>query len=51
MSNQYNESAVNDAIKNSKRFGSPISKKEARLIHALLKGHGKDTGDNEKESK
>jgi len=47
MSNQYNESAVTKAIENSK---SPISKKEARLIHALLKGHGKDTGDIEKES-
>ena len=47
MANQYNKSAVTKAIENHK---SPISKKEARLIHALLKGHGKDTGDNEKES-
>ena len=47
MKTQYNESAVTKAIENHK---SPISKKEARLIHALLKGHGKDNSDNEKES-
>jgi hypothetical protein len=46
MKTQYNKSAVNKAIENSK---SPISKKESRLIHALLIGHGKDTVDNEKE--
>lgn len=48
MKTQYNESAVTKAIENSK---SPISKNETRLIHALLKGHEKATGDNEKETK
>ena len=48
MKTQYNKSAVTKAIENSK---SPISKKESRLIHALLKGHEKDTSENEKESK
>jgi hypothetical protein len=31
----YNKEAVDQAIKTSRQ---PISKKEARLIHALLKG-------------
>ena len=48
MSNQYNESAVTKAIELSK---TAISKNESRLIHAILKGHGKDNSDNEKESK
>jgi hypothetical protein len=37
MSN-YNETAVNRAIKASRQ---PIGKKEAKLIHALLRGHDK----------
>jgi len=32
----YNKDAVDKAIKTSKQ---PISKKEAKLIHALLKGY------------
>lgn len=32
----YNKDAVNDAIANSRK---PVSKKEAKLIHSLLKGH------------
>ena len=37
----YNETAVNRAIKASRQ---PISKKEAKLIHALLRGHDKPEG-------
>jgi len=36
MLNKYNPNAVNKAIKSSAK---PIPKKEAKLIHALLKGH------------
>lgn len=32
----YNKDAVDKAIKTSSK---PISKKEAKLIHAILKGH------------
>jgi hypothetical protein len=35
MTHKYNEIAVNQAIKASRQ---PIGKREARLIHALLKG-------------
>ena len=38
MTTKYNEIAVNQAIKASRK---PIGKKEARLIHALLRGHNK----------
>ena len=39
MSNvKYNPKAVEQAIKTSRQ---PISKKEAKLIHKLLKGHSK----------
>lgn len=34
----YNKAAVNKAIATS---GKPVSAKEAKLIHALLKGHSK----------
>lgn len=34
----YNAQAVNKAIKQSRK---PIKAKEAKLIHALLKGHSK----------
>jgi len=39
MSN-YNAEAVNKAIASSNRAGRKISKREAKLIHALLKGRG-----------
>lgn len=35
---KYNEAAVNQAIKTSRQ---KIGKREARLIHALLRGHDK----------
>jgi len=34
----YNREAVNNAIKSSGRHGKKIGKKEAGLIHRLLKG-------------
>ena len=34
---KYNYDSVNKAIKSNAK---PIPKKEAKLIHALLKGHG-----------
>lgn len=34
----YNKKSVDDAIKSSNRYGKKISGKEAKLIHALLKG-------------
>jgi len=37
--NTYNKEAVEKAIKTSRK---PINKKEAKLIHALLKGRRKD---------
>lgn len=40
MSN-YNAEAVQKAIEASNRRGPKISKKEAKLIHALLKGRTK----------
>lgn len=36
MTPKYNEAAVNQAIKASRK---PIGKKESGLIHALLRGH------------
>jgi len=39
MNPKYNETAVNQAIKASRK---PIGKNEARLIHALLKGRSKE---------
>jgi hypothetical protein len=40
MSHRYNREAVDDAIvaHNRRPRGGRISRKEARLIHALLKG-------------
>ncbi|HEY0329780.1 MAG TPA: hypothetical protein VGC77_11850 [Rhodopseudomonas sp.] len=35
---RYNPVAVNQAIEASNRAGRKISTKEARMIHALLKG-------------
>ena len=35
---RYNAAAVNDAIRSSNRSGRKISGKEARAIHAILKG-------------
>jgi hypothetical protein len=42
MSNRYNADAVQQQIdrENSRRGKGYISKREARLIHALLKGRG-----------
>lgn len=37
----YNADSVNKAIKNASRFQGKISKKGAKLIHALLKGNGR----------
>lgn len=42
MNHEYNEAAVNQAIKASRQ---PIGKREARLIHALLRGRN-----NQKET-
>ena len=36
---RYNQEAVNKAISSSRK---PIGRKEARLIHALLKGRQKE---------
>jgi hypothetical protein len=41
MPHKYSKEAVNAAIAQSNRAGRKISKKEARLIHALLKGRQK----------
>ena len=41
MTHKYSEQAVERAIKASRQ---PIGKKEARLIHALLRGHSKPEG-------
>ena len=41
MSGRYDAIAVNKAIEASNRAGRRISGKEAKLIHALLKGRGK----------
>jgi len=38
MMSNYNQEAVEKAIKTSR---TPIGSKEAKLIHALLKGHSK----------
>jgi hypothetical protein len=38
--NSYNPKAVDDAIASSNRAGRKIGKREAKLIHALLKGRG-----------
>lgn len=38
MANRYNADAVNNAIASSNRAGRRIGGKEARMIHALLKG-------------
>jgi hypothetical protein len=40
MSSRYSPAAVDAAIASSNRHGPKISKREARLIHALLKGRG-----------
>jgi hypothetical protein len=37
---QYNAKAVEEAIAASTRRGEKVSKSEAQLIHALLKGWG-----------
>ena len=36
---EYDKKSVDKAIKTSQK---PISKKEAKLIHAILRGHQKD---------
>lgn len=36
----YNPVAINEAIAASNRAGRRIGRKEARMIHALLKGRG-----------
>lgn len=41
MSNNYNKAAVDKAIRSSRQR---IGKREARLIHALLRGHDKPKG-------
>lgn len=40
----YSPSAVNDAIAASNRAGRRIGGKEARMIHALLRGHSQREG-------
>lgn len=42
---RYNAEAVESAIRNSRQ---PIGRREARLIHALLKGHEKKPVDTDK---
>jgi hypothetical protein len=37
---EYNADAVNKSIESSNRAGRRIGKKESKLIHSLLKGHG-----------
>ena len=37
----YHKGAVEAAIRSHSRIGHKISKREASLIHALLKGHEK----------
>jgi len=39
MTSKYNREAVDQAIKSSRQ---PIGKREAKLIHALLKGRQKE---------
>lgn len=41
MSNNYNKAAVDKAIRSSRQR---IGGKEAKLIHALLRGHDKPKG-------
>lgn len=41
MTHQYNSEAVQQQIERDRRRHR-ISKKEERLIHAILKGHGHD---------
>jgi hypothetical protein len=41
MAGRYDEDAVNKAIASSNRSGNKIGKKEAALIHSLLKGRAK----------
>ena len=40
MAGQYNKEAVDQAIASSNRAGRRIKGREAKLIHALLKGRG-----------
>lgn len=40
LSPRYNREAVNQAIASSNRAGRRIGGREARAIHALLKGRG-----------
>lgn len=38
MTHRYNAAAVNKAIASSNRAGRKVSRREGKLIHALLKG-------------
>jgi hypothetical protein len=42
MTHQYNPEAVDAAIASSTRHGRKITRREAKLIHALLKGSPSD---------
>ena len=39
---RYNKKEVDKGIKSNNRFNKKIGKKEARLIHALLRGRQKN---------
>jgi len=36
---RYSADAVNKAIESTRRFGQRVSKREAAMIHALLRGN------------
>lgn len=38
---QYNKEAVDKAIQQSNRSGRKIGGRQAKMIHALLKGHSR----------
>lgn len=45
MTHQYNAAAVAAAIASSNRAGRKIGRREAKLIHALLKGRTATTAE------
>lgn len=49
MTRHYNPKAVNAAISASNRAGRRIGSREARLIHALLKGRTDTTKQNKED--
>lgn len=48
MAHQYNRAAVDAALASSNRAGRRIGGREARLIHALLKGRTPAPKENRK---